>query len=335
VTTKASVLDLSIIKQGSDAADALRRSLELARHTEALGYERFWVAEHHNMPGIASSATAVVIGYIAAGTTRIRVGAGGVMLPNHAPLVIAEQFGTLASLYPDRIDLGLGRAPGTDQFTSRALRRTITNDVNDFPRDVVELMSYFADAVPDQAVQAVPGQGLHVPVWILGSSLFGAQLAALLGLPFGFASHFAPAALLPAIELYRARFEPSARLAAPYVLAGFNVFAADDDDAAHLLLSSSRQSTVNLRRGKPGPLPPPDADFDKQLAPMERQMLDEKQSCSAIGSPSAVRAQMQAFIERTGANELMISSAIYDHEARLRSFEIAAQCLDEINAAAG
>jgi luciferase family oxidoreductase group 1 len=334
VKTKASVLDLSVIKQGSDAADALRRSLELARHAEALGYARIWVAEHHNMPGIASSATAVVIGHIAGGTTRIRVGAGGVMLPNHAPLVIAEQFGTLASLYPDRIDLGLGRAPGTDQLTARALRRTLTSDSNDFPRDVVELLGYFREATPNQAVRAIPGQGLKVPVWILGSSLFGAQLAAMLGLPFGFASHFAPAALMAAIDIYRSRFEPSEQLAAPYVLAGFNVFAADDDDSAQLMRTSARQSTLNSRRGRPGPLPPPDADFENQLAPMERQMLDEHQACSAVGSPSVVHAQMQAFIERTAVDELMISAAIYDHEARLRSYEIAAHCLDAINAAA-
>ncbi|MCB1741831.1 MAG: LLM class flavin-dependent oxidoreductase, partial [Gammaproteobacteria bacterium] len=267
---KASVLDLSVIRQGGDAADALQRSLSLARHVEALGMQRFWVAEHHNMPGIASSATAVVIGHIAGGTSRIRVGAGGVMLPNHAPLVIAEQFGTLESLYPGRIDLGLGRAPGTDPVTARALRRTLQTDVDDFPRDVVELIDYFRPVAEGQRVRAVPGAGLHVPVWILGSSLFGAQLAAMLGLPYAFASHFAPAALMQALSVYRARFTPSEFLDAPYVMAGFNVFAADSHEEAQLLRSSARQSTLNLRRGRPGPLPPPDPDFESRLDPMER-----------------------------------------------------------------
>ena len=252
-----SVLDLAPIVEGGDAADAFRRSLDLARHAERWGYRRYWLAEHHGMPGIASAATAVVIGHVAAGTSTIRVGAGGIMLPNHAPLVIAEQFGTLASLFPGRIDLGLGRAPGSDQLTTRALRRNpLAADT--FPDDVVELMGYFRPPHPRQLVRAVPGAGLDVPIWILGSSLFGAQLAAELGLPYAFASHFAPAALTEALEVYRARFKPSAQLERPYVMLGVNVFAAETDDEGRRLFTSLQQAFVNLRRGHPGPLPPPD-----------------------------------------------------------------------------
>ena len=324
-----SILDLSLITEGHQAADAFRNSLDLAQHAERWGYRRYWVAEHHNMPGIASAATAVLIGHIAGGTSTIRVGAGGIMLPNHAPLVVAEQFGTLESLYPGRIDLGLGRAPGTDQFTSRALRRTLSSDPNDFPRDVLELLAYFGPVEPDQHVRAVPGAGLGVPLWILGSSLFGAQLAAMLGLPYAFASHFAPHALMQAIEVYRSRFEPSQYLNKPYLMLGFNVFAADSDVEANFLRSSSRQSTLNLRRGRPGPLPPPVEDFDATLAPMEKHMLDEHQFCSAAGAPETVHGQIRDFMDRTGADELMVSSAIYDHQARLRSFEITAELIGE------
>lgn len=321
--TTLSILDLSPIIEGGDAALSLRNSLDLARRAEALGYRRYWVAEHHNMPGIASAATSVVIAHIAGGTSTIRVGSGGIMLPNHAPLVIAEQFGTLASLFPGRIDLGLGRAPGTDPRTAHALRRTLTGDVDDFPRDVVELQAYFAEPVSDQRVRAVPGAGLQVPIWILGSSLYGAQLAAMLGLPYAFASHFAPDALGQAIDLYRQTFKPSAQLDAPYVAAGFNVFAADSDEQGRLLRSSSRKSTLSLRRGQPRPLPPPDPDFDASLAPNERAMLDAHGACSAVGSPDSVRAQMRAFVARTGVDELILNAQIFDHAARLKSFEIA------------
>ena len=323
--TKLSVLDLSPIVQGSDAGQALRNSLDLARHAEALGYTRFWVAEHHNMVGVASAATAVVIGHIAGGTKTIRVGAGGVMLPNHAPLMIAEQFGTLASLYPGRIDLGLGRAPGTDPNTSYALRRNMDANIDSFPKDVVELMHYFKPAVPNQAVRAVPGEGTEVPVWILGSSLFGAQLAAHLGLPFGFASHFAPAELDRAIAIYRARFKPSAQLEQPYVMVGMTVSAADTDAEARRLFSSVQQAFINLRTGRPGQLPPPVDDMDSRLDPGSRAMLDQALACAAVGSPQTVRKALAAFIERTGADELMVTAQVFDHAARVRSFEIVAE----------
>jgi luciferase family oxidoreductase group 1 len=319
-----SVLDLSPITQGATASDALRNTLDLARHAERWGYRRFWLAEHHNMPGIASAATAVVIGHVAAGTSTIRVGAGGVMLPNHAPLVIAEQFGTLEALHPGRIDLGIGRAPGTDQYTMYALRRGLAVE-DDFPRDVVELRNYFREVEPGQRVRAVPGAGLRVPIWILGSSLYGAQLAAALGLPYAFASHFAPAALMQAMAIYRERFEPSDQLERPYVMLGFNVCAAPTDDEARLLRTSALQSFVQLRRGIPGPLPPPVEGFEATLSPVERRMLDEVASCSAVGSPDTVRREIESFIGRTGADELMIVAHIYDHAARLRSFEIAAE----------
>ena len=318
-----SVLDLAPIVDGGDAAQAFRRSLELARHAERMGYRRFWLAEHHGMPGIASAATAVVIGHVAAGTSTIRVGAGGIMLPNHAPLVIAEQFGTLASLFPGRIDLGLGRAPGSDQLTTRALRRSpLAADT--FPDDVVELMEYFRPPHPRQLVRAVPGAGLDVPVWILGSSLFGAALAAELGLPYAFASHFAPAALDEALELYRARFRPSARLERPHVMLGVNVFAAATDDEARRLFTSLQQAFVNLRRGHPGPLPPPVEEFVERLPPGDRRLLDDMLSCSVVGSPETVRLGLEAFVDRTGADELMLASQIYDFAARLRSYELAA-----------
>ncbi|HUP25322.1 MAG TPA: LLM class flavin-dependent oxidoreductase [Thermoanaerobaculia bacterium] len=319
-----SVLDLSTVTEGSTAATALRNTLDLARHVERLGYRRFWLAEHHNMPGIASSATAVVIGHVAAGTSTIRVGAGGIMLPNHAPLVIAEQFGTLAALFPGRIDLGLGRAPGTDAYTAYALRRNLTGDVDQFPRDVVELRDYFRPVEPGQRVRAIPGAGEVVPLWILGSSLYGAQLAAVLGLPYAFASHFAPQALMQAIEIYRSRFEPSAQLDRPHLMLGFNVCAADTDEEARYLRSSAVQSFVRLRRGDPGQLPPPIEDVEATLSPGERRMLAEVAACSAVGSPETVKRGLEEFAGRTGADEIMVVSQIYDHAARLRSFELLA-----------
>ncbi|MBK9522223.1 MAG: LLM class flavin-dependent oxidoreductase [Rhodocyclaceae bacterium] len=326
-----SVLDLAPILAGADspnpATQSFRNSLDLAQHCERWGYRRFWLAEHHGMPGIASAATAVVIGHVAAGTSSIRVGAGGIMLPNHAPLVVAEQFGTLESLFPGRIDLGLGRAPGTDQITMRALRRNLSADVDQFPQDVVELMHYFKPAQSGQAVQAVPGAGLPVPIWILGSSLFGAQLAAQLGLPFAFASHFAPQQMMQAIELYRTGFKASAQLDKPYLMLGFNVFAADTDSAAQFLASSMQQAFVKLRRGTPGRFPPPVDGFVAGLAPADKFLLDQVLPCSAIGCAATVDASIKAFIKRTGADELMIASSIYDHRARLRSYEILADVL--------
>lgn len=317
-----SVLDLAPIVEGGGAADAFRHSLDLARHAERWGYHRFWLAEHHGMTGVASAATSVLIGHIAAGTTTIRVGAGGIMLPNHSPLVIAEQFGTLATLFPGRIDLGVGRAPGSDPAVARALRRDPAA-AEGFPQDVVELLELFEPARPGQAVQAVPGAGVEVPVWILGSSLFGAQLAAALGLPFAFASHFAPAMMSQAIEIYRARFRPSSRLAEPYLMLGVNVIAADSDAEARLHFTSLQQAFVNLRSGRPGPLPEPLEGYDERLTPMEQLALREMLACSVVGSPDTVRAGLQDFVTRTGADELMIASQVFDHEARLRSFEIA------------
>ncbi|MDO9259053.1 LLM class flavin-dependent oxidoreductase [Polaromonas sp. YR568] len=319
-----SVLDLSPIVEGSDAAQSLRNTLDLAQHAERWGFQRYWLAEHHGMAGIASAATAVVMAHVAGGTSRIRVGAGGIMLPNHSPLVIAEQFGTLESLFPGRIDLGLGRAPGSDQATARALRRDLNADPNEFPQDVVELMHYFDPVSEGQRVRAVPGAGLKVPLWILGSSLFGAQLAAQLGLPFAFASHFAPAQMMQAIEVYRSRFRPSEQLARPYVMLGFNVFAADSDEQAQLLSSSMQQAFVNLRSGRPSRLQPPVAGYEERLTPPERAMLEQTLSCSAIGAPTTVRHALEAFVARTGADELMITSQIFDHKARLRSYEITA-----------
>jgi luciferase family oxidoreductase group 1 len=325
--TPISVLDLSPIKQGSGAAQSLRDTLDLAQHAEAWGYRRYWLAEHHSMPGIASAATSVVIGHVAAGTSSIRVGAGGIMLPNHSPLMIAEQFGTLESLFPGRIDLGLGRAPGSDQQTARALRRNLGSDPDQFPQDVLELMGYFAPPNPEQRVVAIPGVGLEVPLWILGSSLFGAQVAAALGLPFAFASHFAPAMLMQAIDIYRARFQPSTQLERPYVMLGFNMFAADSDAEARLLSTSMQQAFVNLRSGRPAPLPPPLADYESQVSPSARSMLADVLTCSAVGSPDTVRVSLQEFLERTRADELMLTAQIFDHAARLRSYEIAAEVM--------
>ena len=322
-----SVLDLAPIGTGSTATAALATSTKLVQLVEDLGFRRYWVAEHHGMPGIASSSPAVLIAHLAAVTERIRVGSGGVMLPNHQPLVIAEQFGTLASLFPGRIDLGLGRAPGSDQLTARALRRNLGSDADEFPQDVVELQDYFSDQ-PRQQVRAVPGTGLKVPLWILGSSLFGAQLAAALGLPYAFASHFAPQQMMQAVALYRATFKPSAQLDKPYVMLGFNVFAADTDDQARLLATSMQQAFVNLRTGRPGKLQPPKPGYLESLGPQEAAMLDQVLSCSAIGSPDTVKRSLDAFIARTGADELMITSQIFDHQARLHSYEITAAVRD-------
>lgn len=321
-----SVLDLSPIPVGSEAAQSLRNSRDLAQHAERWGYRRFWLAEHHSMPGIASAATSVVIGYVAEGTSTIRVGAGGIMLPNHSPLVIAEQFGTLESLYPGRIDLGLGRAPGSDQLTARALRRTLASNPDEFPQDVLELMAYFSPQ-EGQAVQAVPGAGLKVPLWILGSSLFGAQVAAALGLPFAFASHFAPAQMMQALEIYRARFKPSAQLDKPYAMLGYNVFAADTDQEAALLATSMQQAFVNLRSGTPSKLRPPVPGYYENLHPHDRAILDDVLSCTAIGSPDTVQRELKAFAQLTEADEIIVASMTYDHAARLRSYEIAAEVI--------
>jgi len=318
-----SVLDLSPITQGSSAAQSFSNSRDLAQHAERWGYQRYWLAEHHGMPGIASAATSVLIAHIAGATTRIRVGAGGIMLPNHSPLVIAEQFGTLESLFPGRIDLGLGRAPGSDQRTAHALRRNLQSSSDEFPQDVVELMDFLSDT-PQQAVRAVPGTGLKVPIWILGSSLFGAQLAAALGLPYAFASHFAPAQMMDAIALYRNQFRPSAQCAKPHVMLGFNVFAADDDEEAAYRATSMQQAFVNLRSGRPAQLPPPRRGYYDQVGAQERALLDSVLTCSAVGAPDTVRQRMAAFIERTGADELMITCQMFDHAQRLRSYEIVA-----------
>jgi luciferase family oxidoreductase group 1 len=315
-----SVLDLSPIVQGSDAGESLRHSAELARHVERLGYRRFWMAEHHSMPGIASAATSVALAFVASQTSRIRIGAGGIMLPNHAPLVIAEQFGTLGSLFPGRIDLGLGRAPGTDRVTAHALRRSLTSDENQFPRDVVELIGYFKGE--NSPVRAIPGEGVDIPVWILGSSLFGAELAAMLGLPYAFASHFAPQMLVEAIRLYRGGFRPSDQLRKPHVMLALNAIVADSDEEAELLATSLQQAFVALRSGTPGQLPPPRAGYGESLPMEARAILRSVLSASAVGSPASVRRQIDAFIERTRPDELIVTSQIYDHQARLRSYEL-------------
>lgn len=320
-----SVLDLSPIKQGDTPAQAFANTRDLAQHAERWGYNRYWVAEHHNMRGIASAATSLVIAHVAANTKTIRVGAGGVMLPNHSPLVIAEQFGTLESLYPGRIDLGLGRAPGSDQRTARALRRNLHESADTFPQDVQELQAYFAPATPNQAVQAVPGAGLNIPLWLLGSSLFGAQLAAELGLPFAFASHFAPAMMMQAIEIYRARFKPSAQLQRPYVMLGVSVFAAESDAEGRRLFTSLQQQFLNLIRGVPGQLAPPIESMDGLWMAEERAHVERSLSCAMVGTKETVREGLIDFIGRTGADELMLTAQIYDHAARLRSFEIAAE----------
>jgi luciferase family oxidoreductase group 1 len=318
-----SVLDLAPIVEGGNAHRALTNTVDLARHAEKLGYQRYWLAEHHNMAGVASAATSVVLAYVGTGTSTIRIGAGGIMLPNHAPLIIAEQFGTLDALFPGRIDLGLGRAPGTDQVTARALRRAL--DASSFPEDVLELMNYFSASGSESPVQAVPGRGANVSIWILGSSLFGAQLAAALGLPFAFASHFAPALMMQAAEVYQSQFKPSAQLSKPHLMLGVNVVAADTDAEAQLLATSLQQMFIQLRRGRPGPVPAPRADFERTLAAHERAMLEEVLSCSFVGSSETVRRGLSKFVSRTGAHELILSTMLYDHAARLRSYEIAAQ----------
>lgn len=315
------MLDLAPIVQGGTAAQAFENSRDLARHAERLGFHRFWLAEHHSMPGIASAATSIVIAHVAAATSRIRVGAGGIMLPNHSPLLVAEQFGTLETLFPGRIDLGLGRAPGSDPETARALRRDpAAGDM--FPRDVAELMAYFREASPEQKVRAVPGAGLDIPIWILGSSLFGAQLAAAFGLPFAFASHFAPRMMLDAVNVYRSQFRPSDRLAKPYVMLGVSLIAADSDAEATHLFTSVQQSFVNLRRGHPVLLPPPRPDFEKHLTPHDHLALSEVLSEAIVGGPDTVAARLRDLIARAAPDELMIASQIFDHAARIRSFEI-------------
>jgi luciferase family oxidoreductase group 1 len=326
-----SVLDLCPIPQGSSASDAFRSTLALAQHAESLGYQRYWLAEHHNMPGIASAATSVVIGYVAGGTKSIRVGSGGIMLPNHSPLVIAEQFGTLASLYPGRIDLGLGRAPGTDVLTARALRRTTVNSADHFPQDVEELLAYFQAPHPDQKIRAVPGAGLEVPVWLLGSSLFSAQLAAALGFPFAFASHFAPADLLEALALYRHHFQPSKYLAKPYAMVGANVIAAESDAAARYQFTSIQQAFTNLRRGVPGQIPPPIDNIDDFWSPVEKASTSQALLCSVVGSVETVEHGLNGLLEVTQPDELIITANIYDQSARLRSFELVSQIRNRLS----
>ncbi|WP_343346733.1 LLM class flavin-dependent oxidoreductase [Sphingomicrobium sp. XHP0239] len=320
---KLSVLDLAPIVEGSDAGEALRQSADLARAAERLGYTRYWMAEHHSMPGVASAATAVALAFVGSQTSTIRIGSGGVMLPNHAPLIIAEQFGTLESLYPGRVDLGLGRAPGTDQSAAYAMRRSMTSDERQFPNDVMELMGYFRGS--HGRVRAVPGEGLDIPIYILGSSLFGAQLAATLGLPYAFASHFAPQMMMEAIDIYRRSFEPSEQLDRPYVMLGFNAFVADTDDEAQLLATSIQQAFVALRTGQPMQLPPPSSDFVDTLSPSTRATLENVLSCSAIGSLETAERNLKELVERTEADELIVTSQIYDHTARIRSFEFLAQ----------
>jgi luciferase family oxidoreductase group 1 len=323
--TQLSVLDLSPIVEGGDAAQALANTLDLARHVEALGYARYWLAEHHNMEGVASSATAVLIGHVAGGTSRIRVGSAGVMLPNHAPLVIAEQFGTLATLYPNRIDLGLGRAPGTDQVTMRALRRTLVQDDDSFVADVQELQGYLGPARAGQSVRAIPGVGTEVPVWILGSSLYGAQVAAMLGLPFAFASHFAPSMLLQASEIYRERFRPSPTLAKPYFGVGVNVVAADRDEEAAHLFTSLQQRFLGMQRGQRGPLPRPVATMDGLWSEAERIGVERSLAVSAVGSPATVLHRLRELLRLTQADELIATCAVHDHAARKRSFALLAE----------
>jgi len=326
--TPLSILDLAPIVEGGDAAQALRNSLDLAQHAEAWGYRRYWVAEHHNMDGVASSATAVLIGHIAGGTKTLRVGSGGVMLPNHAPLVVAEQFGTLATLYPGRIDLGLGRAPGTDRLTMRALRRHLdsSDEETGFPRDVQELQAYLGDGSPDQAVRAIPGIGTHVPIWLLGSSLYSAQLAAYLGLPFAFASHFAPDLLLQALDVYRVGYRPSADWPKPHAMVGVNVVAADTDDEAAFRFTSIQQRFLGMQRGQRGPLPRPidPARLESMWTLQEKAGVLRMLKATAVGSPSSVRRQLDAIVEQTAADELIVAGAIHDHAARLRSYELLA-----------
>ncbi len=320
-----SILDLAPITEGSDAATALANSVDLARQADALGYRRYWLAEHHNMPSIASAATAVVIGQVAAATRRIRVGAGGIMLHNHAPLVVAEQFGTLDAFFPGRIDLGLGRAPGTDQTTARALRRDSSGDPRRFPEDVGEILALFEEPESGQAVRAIPGVGSRIPVWILGSSLFGAQLAAALGLPYAFASHFAPAALMAALAHYREHFQPSRFLDRPYAMVGLNAYVADSDAEARFHASSMEQAFVALRQGRPGPIPPPVADYHQRAGRFEQAVIEQTMACSAIGSPETVEREIARFLETTGADELIITNSSFDHAARCRSYQLLAE----------
>ncbi|WP_426269492.1 LLM class flavin-dependent oxidoreductase [Dyella kyungheensis] len=327
-----SVLDLAPVTEGSDTTQAFANTLDLARRAETLGYNRYWLAEHHNMPGIASAATAVLIGHVAGGTSTIRVGAGGIMLPNHAPLQVAEQFGTLASLYPGRIDLGLGRAPGTDHATARALRRYF-DSAEQFPQDVAELLSYFEPATPNQPVRAVPGAGIEVPVWLLGSSLFSARLAAAMGLPFAFASHFAPDAMDEALALYRRDFRPSQRLQAPHAMLGINIVAAASDAEARRLFTTQQQSFVNLRRGRPGLIPPPIDNIENYWTPTEKFGVQQALACAVVGSADTVKEGIEAFIERHRPDELMITANVFEHEARCRSFAIVAEVRERLLAA--
>ncbi len=327
-TIPLSILDLAPIRTGETAADAFRNTLDLARCADRWGYQRYWLAEHHNFPGIASAATAVLIGYVAGGTSRIRVGSGGVMLPNHAPLVIAEQFGTLESLYPGRIDLGVGRAPGTDQRTARALRRHLGSSGDTFPQDLQELQSYFAPLGYSQTVRAVPGNGLNVPIWLLGSSDFSAQLAAEMGLPFAFASHFAPDYLFHALDLYRTTFKPSQWLHQPYAMIGANIVAADTDAEARRLFTTLQQGFLNLVRGTPGRLEPPVEPDEMEWSPLERAQVERMTRISVVGSPDTVRAGVEALAHETGADEIIVAGQIYAHAARLRSYEILAQACE-------
>jgi len=322
-----SVLDLAPIVEGGTVAQALANSRDLAQHAERLGYNRFWLAEHHAMPGVASAATSLTIMNAAAATKTIRVGAGGIMLPNHAPIIIAEQFGTLEALFPGRIDLGLGRAPGGDGLTARALRRTLIGGEDRFPQDVLELQALLGPSEPGQRLRSVPGEDANTPLWILGSSTFGAQLAAALGLPFAFASHFAPAQMMSAIDIYRSTFQPSEQLQRPYVMLGFNIFAAPTDEEGRLLATSLMQAFASLRRGEPRRLQPPDAAFEQSLNDMERAQFEQVLQCSAIGSPRSVKASIDAFVARTGADELILASHIFDHAARVRAYEITAEAM--------
>ncbi|HEY1880889.1 MAG TPA: LLM class flavin-dependent oxidoreductase [Caulobacteraceae bacterium] len=323
--TAISVLDLAPIVEGGDAGQALRNSLEVAKLAERLGYGRYWMAEHHNMPGVASAATSTALAFIGAGTNTIRIGAGGVMLPNHAPLIIAEQFGTLAALYPGRVDLGLGRAPGTDGLTARALRRTLVGGEERFPQDVIELLRFLAPVEAGQPVRAVPGAGAEIDVWILGSSTFGAQLAAILGLPYAFASHFAPTEMMRAAEVYRTQFQASERLAKPYLMFGLNVVAASSDEEAQFLSSSIIQAFLALRGGRPGPLPPPVRNFEPQIDGEAHGRLSGALIEAIVGSPATVEARLADFVRRTGADEIMVTSSVFDHAARMHSFEIIAE----------
>ena len=327
-----SVLDLAPIVEGSNPQDALARARRLATHADRLGYNRYWLAEHHNMPGIASAATAVMIAHAGQDTQNIRLGAGGIMLPNHAPIMVAEQFGTLEAIYPGRIDLGLGRAPGGDQLVSQALRRTMVGGEDRFPKEVMELQAFLGPVQPGQRVQAVPGGNTNIPLWILGSSTFGAQLAAYLGLPYAFASHFAPQQMKQAVSIYRETFQPSAQLKKPYVMLGYNMIAADSEEEADRLASSLRRTFVNLRRGTPTRLAPPDPSFDAEIQPHERTMLEATLACTAIGSPKTVSEKVEAFLADTGADELILSAHIFDEKARLRSYEIAAEVRESLSA---